>query len=550
MFRLLLTALVPLIAVYGIAYYRSLKRNVRLARGSGLRYIVSPVYFQSIPWILLQEALLPILRQLPETFTQSWLPLSLFFRTWGVGYEPFEIAGTDTFIIASAGGNVLWTCDPEVILQLSHRHDDFIKPTNMLGMLNIYGPTITASEGDEHRRYRSIASPSFNENTHLTVWREAIRQAKLMLETWDHAAGHVSNLNLHANQYALHVLSKALFNKDMEWEVALEKPRGHELTYPEAISAVFKYNNTLFMTPQTILNISPVKEHRLARQAFVEFRKYLEEMVEEQTQTAAGKGRTEDINLLQNFVSAARSTHASRIPDAAVFGNLFIFILAGHETSANTMTFALSLLACRPDFQKALQTGIDDVVGGRDPTAWTYPQDYTKIMDGHVGALMNETLRLYTVLPFLPKTNEKAQAINVDGVRHVIAPNTLAMINTSATHRHPKHWPRPLHKSSDSPPYPVSSFQPERWLSKHTPAPGAFIPFAEGFRSCMGSRFARIEFCAAVATICKDYTVELEDGTGPAALAKAEAQLSSGVSFEMGLKLKEPVALKFVRRSG
>ncbi|KAF2704108.1 cytochrome P450 [Pleomassaria siparia CBS 279.74] len=434
-------------------------------------------------------------------------------------------------------------------MQLSHRHDDFIKPIDMLGMLNIYGPTITASKGDEHRKYRSIASPSFNENTHRTVWREAIRQAELMLEVWNHNTGHVSNLNVHANRYALHVLSKALFNREMAWDLAPEKPPGHQLTYPEAISAVFKYNNTLFMTPRALLNISPVKEHRLARQAFVEFRKYMEEMVQEQKRMAGAKQPTGHVNLLENFVSAAHSTHASPIPDAAVFGNLFIFILAGHETSANTMTFALSLLACRPNFQKALQAGIDNIVGGRDPATWMYPQDYTKIMDGHIGALMNETLRLYTVLPFLPKTNEKAQTISVDGVKHVIAPNTLAMINTSATHRHPKHWPLPLNRSYDSPPYPVSSFQPERWLSEHRPVPGAFIPFAEGFRSCMGSRFARIEFCAAIATICKNYTVELEDGTGQAALAKAEAQLSSGVGFEMGLKLKEPVALKFVRRS-
>jgi cytochrome P450 len=298
-----------------------------------------------------------------------------------------------------------------------------------------------------------------------------------------------------------------------------------------------------------MIDISPLHEHKLARQAFDEFGKYMEEMVDEEKQASADKKRANDGNLLQNFVSAAQTTHASRIPDAAVFGNLFIFILAGHETSANTMTFALSLLACQPDFQKILQNGIDNIVGDRNPDTWTYPQDYAKLMDGHIGALMNETLRLYTVLPFLPKTNEKSQVISVHGVKHVVAPKTLAMINTSATHRHPKHWHRPSTQPTESPPYPVSSFQPERWLANPPPAPGTFIPFAEGFRSCMGSRFARIEFCAAIATICRSYTVELEHGTGQDALRKAEAQLSSGVGFQMGLKLKEPIALKFVRRT-
>src|SRR4051812_10670284 len=102
-------------------------------------------------------------------------------------------------------------------------------------------------------------------------------------------------------------------------------------------------------------DISPAKDHKLPRQAYAEFKKYMEEMVEEQKRAAASKERTANVNHLESFVSAGQPTHPSPISDDAVFGNLFIFILTGHETSANTMTFALSLLACRLDFQKALQ---------------------------------------------------------------------------------------------------------------------------------------------------------------------------------------------------
>ncbi|KAF2109771.1 cytochrome P450 [Lophiotrema nucula] len=540
MFRLLLTALVPLFVLYGVACYRSLQRNIRRARESGFKYVVAPVYFQSMPWILQQEALLPILRRLPKALTRSWLPLSLFFRIWDSGYEPFETIGADTFIVASPGGNVLWTCEPEIIMQLSNRHADFTKPVDMLGILNLYGPTITASEGEEHRKYRKIASPSFNETTHRTVWREAIHQAESMLEAWNRDGGLVSDLNLNANRFTLHVLSKALFNKEMPWDTNAVKAHGHELTYAEAIGAAFKYNHTLFMTPRAVLNHSPLQGHKLAKQAYTEFRRYMEEMVDEQKKAADSGGGLEEGNLLENFVNARQRNDALRIPDAAVFGNLFIFILAGHETSANTMSFALSLLACRPDFQEALRADVEARTDDRDPATWNYPQDYTRLMEGHVGALMSETMRLFTVLPFFPTTNERAQILSVGGVKHVVAPKTLFMINTGAVHRNPKHW---------SMPDPPSSFQPELWLSGNAPLPGLFIPFAEGFRSCMGSRFARVEFCAAIATICKNYTVMPDGGVGQAALRKAEEQVFSGVGFELGLKLKTPILLRFVSRA-
>lgn len=277
-------------------------------------------------------------------------------------------------------------------------------------------------------------------------------------------------------------------------------------------------------------------------------------VADEKQDIASTKNLVEDRNLLRSFVEASQSSDsATQIPDTAVFGNLFIFILAGHETSANALTFALSLLACSPDFQAALHADIDHILGARrnNPTSWKYPEDYNQLADGHIGALMNETLRLYTVLPFSLKTNPTAQTLTVEGSKHILTPKTLAIVNTSAVHRYPKYWPQPWSsptKTAEGPPYVLSSFRPEFWLNRRTPVPGSFIPFAEGSRSCLGSRFARVEFCAALVTICAGFTVQLVEGTDPEALKHGARKLSEGVGFEMGLKLKDPIALRFVKR--
>ncbi|KAF2183918.1 cytochrome P450 [Zopfia rhizophila CBS 207.26] len=554
-----------LIIFFVYSQYRALQRNITAARASGFKYVVSPVFFQSIPWILLQEALLPILKKVPAERTESWLPLSLFYRIWHFGYEPFEKAGTDTIMIVSPSGNALWTCNPELIIQTCTRYKDFIKPIDMLAMLNIYGPTITASEGEENRVYRKVAAPSFNETTHRTVWTESLDQADMMLEFWEQNGGKVDQLNHDSNRFALHVLSKVFFNREMKWLGQEKIPEGHELTYNAAISSVFKYNDTLFMTPKPILNNSPMESHKKAKQSFLEFQKYMVEMRDETASRLRSSKPSDGGSLLENFVMAGTPDLQNDnliISPAAVLGNMFIFILAGHETSANTMALAITLLACNPTFQKTLQSDIDSIVGSRPPSEWSYLTDYPKLQNGCVGALMNETLRLYSVLPFIPKTNPAPQTLTLENQTHHLAKDTLILINASAAHRNRKYWPQPPKDKTvpgDASPYPLSSFHPERWLSPangySTPAadhfdpiPGSYIPFAEGFRSCMGSRFARVEFCAGIARVFQEYSVELAGGKSDEDFRKAREMLSSGMGFEMGLKMKEAVPLRFVKR--
>ena len=183
---------------------------------------------------------------------------------------------------------------------------------------------------------------------------------------------------------------------------------------------------------------------------------------------------------------------------------------------------------------------------------------------------MNETLRLYSVLPFLPKkTGAESKTLTINGQEYNVPPDTLIMINTSAVHRNPQHWPKVLKKKSDGPPFPVSSFEPDHWLgldniggySEKVPDPGTYIPYSEGYRSCMGRRFAQVEFCVVVAKVFREYSVELaldDRREGPSsnhneipweeAKARAEHQLSDGVGFVMALKMTSPVPLRFVKR--
>ncbi|TGO34263.1 hypothetical protein BHYA_0205g00150 [Botrytis hyacinthi] len=548
------------VSAFAFSQYRSLQRRIEEAKKSGFKYAISPVYFQSIPWIILQNIFIPFFSRLPSKWTQSWLPLSKWGETWHEGYEPFKRMNDDSIMMVSAGGNILWTCDPEVIMQVSTRRNDFVKPTEMLDMLNIYGPTITAAEGEEHRIFKKVASPSFNDKNFQAVWTGAIEQTEMMTQKWLDDSS-ISDLNSDAAKLALNVISKVFFGKTITWTEDDTKPSpGHTLTYERAISTVFEYNSTIFLTPRPILNYSPLKIHKTAKEAFVEWGKYMEEMRDSTAKHLQTHDLKEEGTLIEHFVKAGTPGLSSpdlSISEAAILGNIFIFILAGHETSANIFTYAVILLACRPDFQSSLQAEITTIIGGRQPSQWSYKAEFSKLMNGHVGALMKETLRLYTVLPFLPKINKtNEQALRIGNQTHVLPRDTLVMINTSATHRNPKYWSEIPKTHADTPSYPSSDFHPERWLQSseskaYSPPEGAYIPFAEGHRSCPGQRFAQAEFCAATTRLLSEFSVELicEPGKNYAStVQKVETQLAHDTVFEMGLKMKHPVPLKIVRR--
>lgn len=280
------------------------------------------------------------------------------------------------------------------------------------------------------------------------------------------------------------------------------------------------------------------------------------------------------IVFVESFVEAGQTapldSEVPKISQSAVLGNIFVFIMAGYETSANTLTYAISLLACRPDIQKALQADLDRIFGDRPLSHWSFDTDFPRILDGYVGATMNEILRIYTVLPSFPKTTrETPKSLSINGRNYIVPADTLILMNTSATHRNPKYWPAAVPAAGDGPPYPVSSFDPSRWLSKDkrtsfSPTPGSYVPFSDGPRACMGKRFAQAQFCAVMAAIFKDYSVELAindsqpAGRSPGrglrqslwddARREAEQELSTGVGFLMSLKMNGKIPLRLVQR--
>ncbi|WP_265500617.1 cytochrome P450 [Paracoccus beibuensis] len=171
--------------------------------------------------------------------------------------------------------------------------------------------------------------------------------------------------------------------------------------------------------------------------------------------------------------------------------NLLTFIVAGHETTALTLAWALYVCAFAPDVQEAAAAEARAALGTRAATA------------ADVGALpltmriVNETLRLYPPAAFLSRTAQAPDTLCGREVR----PGDTVMMPIYALHRHHLLWDRP------------DAFDPDRFLT--APDRYAFLPFGAGPRICIGASFALQEAVIILATLLANFRFDRIPGREP-----------------------------------
>ncbi|KAL2352110.1 cytochrome P450 monooxygenase-like protein [Cryomyces antarcticus] len=569
---LIVLALCMLVAAYFVNYYRCFASNLAAAKQSGIPYVVSPIYTFNRFWLITHRLWLPLLHRLPSAWTSSWVGYLTPEWPWRRLHEPFETVGSDTFILVSPGHNTLFVADAEAITQFTTRRNDFPKPIEMYTSVDIYGKNVVSSEGSNWRHHRKITSPPFTEKNNHVVWMESLHQAQAMLTAWVGKDGNenrtIADVGADTMRLSLHVISRAGFGVRLLWpheEAAgeanssiAELQKGHAMPYKDALSLLLDNILWVFLMPRWMLANSPLKIHKVAYQSFLEWGKYMNEMYQAKRDEVKSGETREGMDLMGALVRGAGITPASPnasngdaekgstsskqlLSDSEILGNAFVFILAGHETTANTLHFSFLYLALNWATQEHLHKDIDEIFRGRPVSEWDYERDVPKLFGSMVGAVMNEELRLIPPVIGIPKSTGKGQPqpMTLNGRRVVVPGDCYITLNTAAVHRNPKYWPAGPRRSNGVPD--LEDFKPERWFldpskshiaaadeatdsegedfggskgrdtseTLFRPPKGAYIPFSDGGRACLGRRFAQVEVLAVLAVIFQNHTVEL-----------------------------------------
>ncbi|KAF2731462.1 cytochrome P450 [Polyplosphaeria fusca] len=505
------------IVLYTCRELYNLYINYSNARKTGLKIVFSPLDPHSLLWQIGGPAMIPLLKKLPRSMTR-WCRLVDMGWSWQSDDDGYRELGLNIILVCTRR-NVLFSSDPESILWILQKRKDFIKP-EVYESLNIYGRNVDTVNGEEWARHRKLTAPCFNERVSGFVWDESIRQANTMRDHWlSLPAGRLSNLVEDTRIVALHVLSAAGFGVSLDFHKGAREPaQGHSMSHRDALMTVL--DNII---PAVIISEMPWAKPLLLGTmkrlsvALSEFRQYMDEMVVQERRNMAKEGGGSKANLISTLIRTSDDAKAEgvnsavRLTDDEIKGNIFIFNLAGHDTTANTLAYAFAMLALYPEIQDWIMEEITTVLGSESHPE--YEKAYPRLK--RIQALMYETLRFYGPVPTIPRgvsapslplRISSSSQDNNDPSTLIIPPNTSIQMSLHACHMNPTLYPSP------------KLFNPSRWIESPSssssldeevllPHPLGFQPWSLGPRICPGMKFAQVEFAAVMATVLRKVRV-------------------------------------------
>lgn len=327
---------------------------------------------------------------------------------------------------------------------------------------------------------------------------------------------------------SLHVMSRAGFGKSFKFQGHDEReassPTDISMSYKDSLKMILENCVLIFVLGTKFLgNPWLPKKLRQLHDACTSFQHYMTEVYEEEKRSL-NQREYPDRNLMTSLVRASRdeATKSSLggLTESEIYGNMFTFNFAGHDTTAHTFTFALYFIAANPDTQDWISEEIRYVLGDRQPHEWLY-SDFPRLK--RCLAIMYETLRLYTPVPTSKFVDgQTPQSLTVGGKTLVLPPKTMVVPSYASLQTDPKFWGndsldwRPS-RFIKSPDFAMTTTNPLYGEEFITPVRGTHLAWSGGARDCVGRKFSQVEFVAVIASLFRDWRVApvLADGETP-----------------------------------
>jgi cytochrome P450 len=396
-------------------------------------------------------------------------PLEFFTtlaRTYG-DVSSYRMAGEQLFLVN----------EPQLIRDVLVTHNrNFTKSRGLERSRRLLGQGLLTSEGAMHLRQRRLMQPAFHRDRIAGYGDLMVGYADRMRQGW--RGGATVDIAREMNRLTLSIVGKTLFDVDVEQQAA---------AVGEALTAVMESFWMMMLPFAEVLERLPVPRLRRARMARARLDAIIYRMIADRRLSGRDHG-----DLLSMLLTAQDEDEGGGMTDPQVRDEAMTIFLAGHETTANALTWTWYLLSQNPDVEATLHAEVDRALQGRLPTI----KDLASL--AYVERVVTESMRLYPPAWIIGRRAIAEYQLG----QYVAPPQSILVMSPYVMQRDPRFYADP------------ERFDPERWTPEFRAAlpKFAYFPFGGGPRQCIGESFAWMELVLLVATIAQQYRLHLVPG--------------------------------------
>ncbi len=385
----------------------------------------------------------------------------------------------DVSYVEMGGEHIYVLNDPADVRDVLVTHQRFFhKGRGLERSKRLLGQGLLTSEDELHRRQRRLIQPAFHRDRIAAYADVMTRYADRVRTSW--TDGQTVDAAQEMNRLTLGIVGKTLFDADVDSQAR---------EVGAALTAVMESFWTLMLPFSDLLEHLPIPALKRSRAARGRLDAIIFGMIAERRQRPGDRGDLLSMLLLARDEGEGEADRprppGAGMTDAQVRDEAMTIFLAGHETTANALTWLWYLLGQAPEIERRLHEEVDRVLQGRLPTL----ADVAAL--SFVEQVVTEAMRLYPPAWIIGR-----RAVQEYRFREYLASaGSLFIMSPYVMHRDARAFRDP------------ERFDPDRWTPEFKAGlpPFAYLPFGGGARRCIGESFAWMELVLVASTIAQQW---------------------------------------------
>jgi len=365
---------------------------------------------------------------------------------------------------------------PKYIEAVLQEREVFSKNTPAWNVLkSLIGNGLLTSEGEFWQRQRRLLQPAFYQQRIATYGKIMVDYTEQQIRTWQ--TEEVRDIHQEMTRLTFNIVTKTLFNVDLAGTEAR--------TIAETLDVMMQWFTARRKQAFLPLDWLPTAINRRYQRALKVMDQKIYQLIQQRRSSNLDSG-----DLLSMLIAVRDEVDGSQMTDRQLRDELVTLIMAGHETTANALSWTWMLLSQSSEVEAKLLQELQHVLAGRSPTVADLPQL------SYAQQIIKEAMRLYPPVYSIGRSANRAY--NLDGYQ--LPAGCVIVFSPWVTHRHPQYFSNP------------EQFQPDRWagdLEKQLPK-CVYFPFGDGPRICIGKNFALMEATLLLATIAQKFQLTLQ----------------------------------------